>query len=131
MQSIYSPNRLYLTFPSDNSNKIIKIYNFTQIYDFSSFLADLSYVKPFLSTVNKCTIAIMTIIINVKGFLERHFCSISMNNFWKWIYLCDKKAVLHATTLMHCDARQVLRNIFSTNGYPRKWLRNDICGRCY
>ena len=26
-----------------------------------------------------------------------------------------KKAVLHTTTLMHCKARQVLRNLFSTN----------------
>ena len=26
-----------------------------------------------------------------------------------------KKAVLHTTTMMHCKARQVLRNLFSTN----------------
>ena len=26
-----------------------------------------------------------------------------------------KKAVLHTTTLRHCKARQVLRNLFSTN----------------
>ena len=26
-----------------------------------------------------------------------------------------KKAVLHTTTLMHCKARQVLRDLFSTN----------------
>ena len=26
-----------------------------------------------------------------------------------------KKAILHTTTLMHCKARQVLRNLFSTN----------------
>ena len=75
----------------------------------------------------------MTIIIitNVKGFLERHFCSILMNSFRKSIYFCDKKAVLHANTLMHCNTRQVLNDVFSTNGYPRQWLRNDICGRCH
>ena len=70
---------------------------------------------------------IMTIIITkVKDFLERQFYIISMNSFRKSIYFCDKKAVLHATTLMHCNARQVFRDVFSTNGYPRKWLRNDI-----
>ena len=47
------------------------------------------------------------IIINVKGFLERHFCSNSINSFQKGIYFCDKKAVLDATTLMHCNARKV------------------------
>ena len=26
-----------------------------------------------------------------------------------------KKAVLHTTTLMHCKARQLLRDLFSTN----------------
>ena len=26
-----------------------------------------------------------------------------------------KKAVMHTTTLMHCKARQVLRDLFSTN----------------
>ena len=26
-----------------------------------------------------------------------------------------KKAVLHTTTLMHCKARQVIRDLFSTN----------------
>ena len=26
-----------------------------------------------------------------------------------------KKAALHTTTLMHCNARQVLRKLFSTN----------------
>ena len=26
-----------------------------------------------------------------------------------------KKTILHATTLMHCKARQILRNLFSTN----------------
>ena len=26
-----------------------------------------------------------------------------------------KKAVLHTTTLMHCKARQVLRDLFGTN----------------
>ena len=37
-----------------------------------------------------------------------------------------KKPVMHATTLMHCNARQVFRDLFSTN--QRKWLRYDICG---
>ena len=58
----------------------------------------------------------MTIIINVEGFLERHFCSISMNSFQKSIYLCDEIAVLYATTLMHCNTRQLLRDVFNTNG---------------
>ena len=51
------------------------------MYDFSSFLADFNqfflsilYEISFCSTVNKCTIAIMIMImINIKSFLEKLF----------------------------------------------------------
>ena len=57
-------------------------YVFVQIYDFSSFLTDFNYMKLFLAKVNRCIITIM-IIINVKSFLERHFCRILINSFRK------------------------------------------------
>ena len=58
--------------------------------------------------MNKCTIATMKIIINVKSFLQRH----SAENRLTFM----KKAVFHATNLMHCKDRQVLRDLrFSTN----------------
>ena len=68
--------------------------------------------KLFLSTANKCTIAIMILImINIKSFLKRSFCGISINSFRKQTYW----SVLHRTTLMHCKARQVSRYLFSSN----------------
>ena len=51
---------------------------------------------------------------NNNNHLERHFCGIS-------IYILKnnltfmKKAALHMITLIHCKARQVLCNLFSTN----------------
>ena len=82
-----------------------------------------NYVKPFLSTVNKCTITMIIIIINVKSFLERHFCSSFLERhfcgititFLKINVLLWQKAVLHVTTLILCKARQVLRDLFNTN----------------
>ena len=77
----------------------------------------------FLSTVNKCTITVIIIIINVKSFLERHFCSSFLERhfcgititFLKINVLLWQKAVLHVTTLILCKARQVLRDLFNTN----------------
>ena len=43
----------------------------------------------FSSSVNKCTIMIIT--INVKSFLERYFCEISINSFRKQMYFYEKK----------------------------------------
>ena len=41
-----------------------------------------NYVKLFVLTINKCTITMMIIkTVNVKSFLERHFCGISVNSF--------------------------------------------------
>ena len=54
------------------------------------------------------------IIINVKSLLEGHFWRISINKFENKLTFV-KKNVLHTTTLLHCKARQVLRNLFSTN----------------
>ena len=57
------------------------------MFDCSSFLANFCesfYVKHFLSTMNKCIITIMIIIIaiiSVKRFQERYFYEISMNSF--------------------------------------------------
>ena len=71
----------------------------------------------FLATVNKCTITIMKI-INVKSFLERHFCGISIYSFENNLTFIKK---LYCT-LMHYKARQVLRDLFSTNqGIAQKW----------
>ena len=87
MQSIYSPN-FYLTCSHENFQmtkfKYNKkhIYAFIQIFYFSSFLADFNKLffvsimwNLFLSTVNKCKISIMIIVIicNVKSFLKMPF----------------------------------------------------------
>ena len=53
----------------------------------------------FLSTANKYAITIMAIIINVKTFLERHFCGISINSFRKKTTFFLKKPVLYTTNL--------------------------------
>ena len=73
----------------------------------------------FLATVNKCTATIMIIIIvNVKSFLERHFSGISISIFKNNLTFIKK---LYCT-LMHYKARQVLRDLFSTNqGIAQKW----------
>ena len=42
------------------------------------------------------------------------FCGISINNFRKQMHFYEKSA-RHTTTQMHCKARQVFRNLFSTN----------------
>ena len=66
-------------------------------------------------TVNKCITTVMIIIIiNVKNFLERHFCGFQLTVLEiKRIFM--KKAVLHTISLIHCKARQVLRDLLSTN----------------
>ena len=70
----------------------------------------LNYVNHFfLPTVNKCTIIMIIIISNVKYFLERHFCGISIYSFENNL---TKKAVLHPDAN---SARQVLRVLSSTN----------------
>ena len=58
---------------------------------------------------------IIIIIINVTNFLERYFCGISINSLRKQNYFYEKKTVLHTTSLMHCKARHVLCDPFSTN----------------
>ena len=132
-QNMYSPNRFYLTFRRDNSwdfdeilNVIKKnIHAFIQIYDFSSFWLTLinlfpHYVKPSYVNTEWCAICTITlviiitiiiiIIINTKNFRKRHFCGISKTVFKNKITFM-KKAVLQTTTLMHCKARQVLRDL--------------------
>ena len=65
-----------------------------------------NHVKPFFVEIQcKITIMMIIIIINVKNLLERHF-------LWDFN---EKKVVLQITTLMHYEARQVLRDLFSTN----------------
>ena len=54
------------------------------------------------------------IIINVKSFLERHFTGIQLTVFESKLNFV-KKTVLHTTPMTHCKARQVLRDLFSTN----------------
>ena len=72
----------------------------------------LNYVNHFfLPTVNKCTIMMIIIISNVKYFLERHFCGISIYSFENNLTFIKK---LYCT-LMHYKARQVLLDLFSTN----------------
>ena len=51
------------------------------------------------------------IIINVKSFLERHFCGISIYGFENNLTFIKKMYC----TLMHYKARQVLRDLCSTN----------------
>ena len=58
---------------------------------------------------------------NVKNFLERHFMG------FQWIFVKDKrtfmkKAVVHTTTLMHCKARQVSHDLFSSD----QWNGSDM-----
>ena len=63
-------------------------------------------------------IMVIIIIINVKSFLENFFCRISINSFRKLknsFHFNENKAVLYTATLMHCKARHVLRDLFSTN----------------
>ena len=54
----------------------------------------------------------MIIMINAQSFRKRHFCGIS-KTFFKNKLTFMKKAVLHTTTLMHCKARQVLRDLLA------------------
>ena len=63
----------------------------------------------FLATVNKCTITIM-IIINIKNFLEIHFCGFQ----YTVSKITVKKKKLYCT-LMHYKARKVFLDLFSTN----------------
>ena len=51
------------------------------------------------------------IMINIKSFLERNF----LWGFSKTNVFMKKKAVLHTTPLMHCKARQVSRDLFSSS----------------
>ena len=51
---------------------------------------------------------------NNNNDLERHFCGISIYIFKNNLTFM-KKAALHMITLIHCKARQVLLNLFSTN----------------
>ena len=61
----------------------------------------------------------MIIITNIKSFLQKTF----LQEFSQQLKLLVfenkrtfmKKAVLYATTLMHCKARHVLHDLFSTN----------------
>ena len=70
----------------------------------------------FLSTVNEGTITIMLIIIiNVKKFPGNTFFVGFQLQFSKTNVLLRKKPVVHTTTLMHCKARQVFYELFSTN----------------
>ena len=93
--------------------KKIKIYAFIQMYDFSSFLADFNqfflsilYETSFCSTVNKCTIAIMIMImINIKSFLEKLFLRTFENKstflFWIQPLWCTaKRNKFHAIYLV-------------------------------
>ena len=106
MQNMYSPNRFYITFPHDNSWNFVKILNLIKKLIFKFLYEDMIFplfgwlkLTPFfkimwnllISTVTKCTITIMIIImIDVESFLERHFSGISKINLLLW-----KKAVLH------------------------------------
>ena len=93
--------------------KKIKIYAFIQMYDFSSFLADFNhfflsilYETSFCSTVNKCTIAIMIMVmINIKSFLEKLFLRTFENKstFLLWIqplWCTAKRNKFHAIYLV-------------------------------
>ena len=50
---------------------------------------------------------ITIIIINVKSFLKSHFGGISINSFMK------KSCTAYNNSPMHCNDRQVLRDLFS------------------
>ena len=80
----------------------------------------INYLKPFLLTVNKCAITIMIIIIDVKSFLQRHFCGIIINSFRKQTLVFVKKKKNSCTSYnynysTHCKAKQVLRDLFNIN----------------
>ena len=56
------------------------------------------------------------------------FCESLINSFQsKRTFM--QKAVLHITNLMHCKARKVLRNLFSTN--QRNVLERAFVARSY
>ena len=65
------------------------------------------------------------IIINVKSFLERHFWGISINSFRKQMCFYEKCC----TVYNHSDAlaRQVLRDLFSTN-QRSDWQMTFVAG---
>ena len=88
MQNAYSPDRFYLAFRRDNSwsfNEILNMTNilvFALLYKYITFslfwltlinVFCLNYVKPFLSTVNKCTMIMYNSVITKekaqKGYL--------------------------------------------------------------
>ena len=52
--------------------------------------------------------------IKVKSFLERNFLR-DLNQQFRNKRTFMKKAVLQTTTLMHCKAWQILRDLFITN----------------
>ena len=58
---------------------------------------------------------IIIMIINAKRFRKRCLCAIP-KRFFKNKLTFMKKAVIHATTLMHCKARQVFATINQGNG---------------
>ena len=68
------------------------------------------------------------LIINVKSFLERHFCVISIKSASMNVLLC-KKAVPHTTTLMKCKIAQVLHDLFNTK--QRSRLETAFMARSY
>ena len=68
------------------------------------------YLKTFLSTVNKYTIIMMIIIIiNVKTFLERYFCGISINSFRD--LFSTKRGNGSGTTFVAGDTKIKLKNL--------------------
>ena len=77
--------------------------------------------------MNKCARTIM-LIINVKRFLERHFCVISINSASMNVLLC-KKPVPHTTTLMKYKIAQVLHDLFNTK--QRSGLEMVFMARSY
>ena len=133
MQNMYSPNRFYITFPHDNSWNFLKIWDLikklirTFLYNIWFFLF-FGWLKLtplfkimwnlFISTVNKCAITIMIIImIDVKSFLERHFRGISKINLllWKKLY-CIQPLSCAAKLDKHYGIYLVL-----TKEIPQKW----------
>ena len=78
------------------------VKNNKQAWNCLDNLISLYYSKPFLSTVNKCIITI-TVIINVKSFLERHFFRISINSFLKKTFFYEKK--LFCVQPLWCTAK--------------------------
>ena len=71
-----------------------------------------NYVNLFLPTSNKCKIAIIILLmIKIKSFLKKSFMGFQLTCFRKQTYFSH----LHTTTLMHYKARQVSRDLFSSN----------------